>query len=165
MRRRGDVIPQVAAMTDAEARPPVKGQEQSVAVPANYDWTKQNGPEGSAAALKQSAGEGKSAGEKSAAKIAPTEGPASMPALVAAGDSLTITMGKEVYYPGGSQKFNGFEVGPMSITVTIRAGESAAQAWVRGRSVLEHLFEAELDLRISEFVEHLDIARKTVRGE
>lgn len=151
MRRRGEPAPAVTPRSDPPPRPD------------GVDWVSDPGV--APAGLAGDVALGRMQGEYSAAKVVPTDGPAALPELVSAGDQLLVTMGKEVYYPGGAQKFQGFEVGPMSITVSIRKGESGAQAWVRGRSVLEHLFEAELKLRIAEFVEHLDVARKTVRGD
>src|SRR5690349_15140793 len=52
-----------------------------------------------------------------------------------AGDSITVTIGKEILYP---VKFNGVEVGPLSMTVRIRQGETAGKAYERARVVLEH---------------------------
>ena len=154
MRRRGEPPKQ----PDARPDPPPK--------PGGVDWV--SDPSSSSKAPEGLAGDiasGRAQGVVTASKVAPTDGPAALADLVTMGDQLLVTLGKEVYYPGGAQKFNGFEVGPMSITVSVRKNESAAQAWVRGRTVLEQLFEAELVLRIDEFVEHLDKARKTVRGE
>jgi len=79
-----------------------------------------------------------------------------------AGDSLTVTIGKEIIFP---VKFNGVEVGPLSMTVRIRVGETAGQAYTRARIVLEHLFETEFAVRIKDFIAHVDEARKQARPE
>lgn len=87
---------------------------------------------------------------------------ANQPSALDAGDSLTVTMGKEILYP---VKFNGVEVGPLSATVRIRPGETAAQAWGRARGVLEQLFEAEFDLQVKQLADHLGRARDRVREQ
>lgn len=79
-----------------------------------------------------------------------------------AGDSLTVTIGKEIIFP---VKFNGVEVGPLSMTVRVRAGETAGQAYTRARIVLEHLFETEFAVRMKDFIAHVAEARVQARTE
>lgn len=88
--------------------------------------------------------------------------PAGDPSLVDEGDRLRVVIGRETFSP---VKYNTFDVGPLEMTVTVRRGESAADAFLRARVVLEQLFDAELATRIREFVDHLDEARKRVRAE
>ena len=160
MRRRGE--PPAQPKPEERPDPPPR--------PGGVDWVS-NPPDAPATKddernkLTGSTVIGRKQGELCAAAMGFGSTAAEVPNMLGEGDQLLVTIGKETYYPGGAQKFNGFEVGPMSVTVTIRKNETAAQAWVRGRSVLENLFEAELVLRIDEFVAHLDQARKTVRGE
>lgn len=131
-----------------------------------YDWTTKDAPTGEPGprTIAKDIEKGSRAGILLALSIMPKDGPAADPHAVSVGDLLTITIGKEVYYPGGREKFNGFEVGPLAMTVTVRQGESAAQAWARCRTVLEHLHQAEIQLRITEFTDHFEQARKSIRG-
>lgn len=155
MRRRGD------------AAQPATTISPTTQAPAQTDWTREEpkGVQTQAPALGSSVGEqirqGQLEGMKCAASLEPNDGAASRADLVDAGDLLTVTMGKETFFP---EKFNGFDVGPLTVSVTIRNGESAAKAWVRARSVLEQLYFAEFDLRVQEYMEHIGKARLTVRA-
>lgn len=80
--------------------------------------------------------------------------------LVDEGDLLTVTFGKETINP---IKFNTFEVGPFSLSVCVRKGESSADAHSRARLALAQIFEAELTLKLQEFAEHVMKARDVVR--
>lgn len=50
------------------------------------------------------------------------------------GDQITVTWGKEYYQV---TQFNGFEVGPFSIVVTVQPGETDVAAFTRGWNTLE----------------------------
>lgn len=60
------------------------------------------------------------------------------------GDAVTITLGKETFFP---EKYNGFDVGPLSATVRLRAGETLDELWLRAHRVLDVMFEAEFELK------------------
>lgn len=156
MRRRSDQVQ--TPTTPVQPTTPAVGAA-TPAAGTDYNWTTQNNP---ATAAGVPAGRAKGAAEALMLTLTSRgmAGPAEEPRNNDEGDEITVTIGKEIYYPGGTQKFNGFEVGPLTASVRIRPGESAAQAWVRARSVLEHLYEAEVQVRIEEFTEHLDEARK-----
>lgn len=68
------------------------------------------------------------------------------------GDVVTVTKGKEVFFP---VKFNGFDVGPLSATTVIREGEDSGEAYSRARSSLEVLFRVEYELAAKEYFERL----------
>jgi len=70
-----------------------------------------------------------------------------------AGATITVTIGKEVFWP---VKHNGFEVGPISVAITVGTGESARDAYVRARTVAATMFEAEFELRRVQFFNHLE---------
>lgn len=132
--------------------------------PGTHDWVSPP-PAGEAALQAARVPDLRRQAERTAAngeKVVPAGGHAGNAAALDEGDVLTVTMGKEVIYP---VKYNGFEVGPLSMTVTVRKGETAASAYDRARGVLEQLYETELDLQLKQFVEHLDKARAQVRGE
>lgn len=74
------------------------------------------------------------------------------------GDTITLTKGREVLQPFS---YNVFEVGPIALTVHIREGESFADAYVRASVALEELFEAEFEIRLKSFRDHVTQARKS----
>lgn len=72
-----------------------------------------------------------------------------------AGDRLGVSIGKETYFP---IKFNGFDVGPVSIETTVREGESGADAYLRVRGAAEAIFQAEYEVKVKDYFDRL---RKT----
>ncbi len=68
------------------------------------------------------------------------------------GDAVTFTLGKEVYWPHRSA---GYEVGPFSVTVRLRKGESPEDLAKRAHHFLDVLFEAEFELKRKQFRERL----------
>lgn len=77
---------------------------------------------------------------------------------------ITISFGKELYCP---IPYNSFEVGPLSVTVNIRKGETYSDAASRARSVLCELWQQEYESKRQGFFERqkevLEFA-KTQRG-
>lgn len=69
------------------------------------------------------------------------------------GDSFTVTHGKEVFTP---IKFHTYEVGPLSVSVTIRKGESVTDAYTRARRFLETAFQAEFELKKRDYFARMD---------
>lgn len=59
-----------------------------------------------------------------------------------------MTAGKEHYTP---QPGNGFEVGPVSVEVTLRMGEGVDEFFLRAHRTLDIAFEAEFDLKRRQF--------------
>jgi hypothetical protein len=156
MRRRTDPTATPATAQPAHPVPPL--------APGAHDWVSPPAsPEAIPAArvpdLRRQADAAATRSEK-VAGLAP--GPAGDVLRMSAGDTLTVTMGKELIFP---VKFNGFEVGPLSTTVTVRDGETPAHAYDRARGVLEQLYAAEFDLQLAQFVEHVDRARQKARPE
>lgn len=153
MRRRTDAATQAPAQP-ANPTPPLQ--------PGAHDWvspppTPSATPAQQSAAIPAAQVRAQIDAEKQRAK-----GASDSTTIVDAGDSIEVTIGRSIIYP---VKFNGLEVGPLTMSVRVRQGETPGQAWSRARSVLEELYQAELDLRLKEFVDNLDEARKRVRNE
>jgi len=74
--------------------------------------------------------------------------PAAFDAALRPGDTLTVVIGAETYYP---VKFNGFTVGPLSATTVIRPDEKAGDAYSRVHRYLSVLFETELQIKRQQF--------------
>lgn len=72
------------------------------------------------------------------------------------GASVTVTIGKTNLCP---VKYNGFDVGPLSMTVKVGRTETPVEAYQRARLVLTELYEAEFSLRLQDFKRHLEAAR------
>ena len=72
------------------------------------------------------------------------------------GASITVTIGKTNLCP---VKYNGFDVGPLSMTVKVGRMETPVQAYQRARLLLTELYEAEFSLRLQDFKRHLEAAR------
>lgn len=86
------------------------------------------------------------------------------PAWANAGDPLNVDPGTELLVTIGVQtffpiQFNGFAVGPFSLTVRIRDGESIAKAYARARAQLEELFETEYQIQSNSFRDRVRDAR------
>lgn len=72
------------------------------------------------------------------------------------GAAVTVTIGKTNLCP---VKYNGFDVGPLSMTVKVGRTETPVEAYQRARLVLTELYEAEFSLRLQDFKRHLEAAR------
>lgn len=70
-----------------------------------------------------------------------------------AGDTVDATIGKETFYP---IKFNGFDVGPIRVTTTVREGETGDDAFLRARGSAEAMFLAEFDLKLRDYFKRLE---------
>lgn len=81
---------------------------------------------------------------------------------LAGGDTFTVTTGQETYYP---VKYNGYTVGPVSHTTSVRAGESAEDAWMRASLVCELLFEAEFQVKTELYFKRLREVRLRARRQ
>ena len=64
------------------------------------------------------------------------------------GDKITVTAGAERYTPVLN---NGFDVGPVSVTVTLRQGEGIDEFFLRAHRFLDVAFEAEFALKRRQF--------------
>lgn len=71
------------------------------------------------------------------------------------GDSFTITHGKEVFSP---IRFHVYEVGPVSVTCTLRKGEGLDEAYARARRFLEIAFHAEFELKQRDYFARLAVS-------
>ena len=78
------------------------------------------------------------------------------------GDSVEISIGKSVLWP---IKFNGFEVGPITLSVRVRKGETIADAYSRARLSAAVLFQAEYDIKLLEFEGQLAAARDKIHTQ
>jgi hypothetical protein len=61
------------------------------------------------------------------------------------GDGLTYCRGKELFTP---VKYNAVEIGPFTVDVSVKVGESGRQAAERARAVVDSLWEAEFAKRL-----------------
>lgn len=73
------------------------------------------------------------------------------------GEQLTVTWGKELFQP---LKFHNFEVGSFVLTVTIRQGETVAEAAGRAQRELEQLAHREFREKLAAYLERV----RTVSG-
>lgn len=78
------------------------------------------------------------------------------------GDEIDVTVGKSTFYP---VKHNGFDVGPIRVTVRLDRGESTGDAFRRARLVATQLYEAEFQIRLKEFSDMLGEGRQAVRSK
>lgn len=78
------------------------------------------------------------------------------------GDRVLVTIGKQILYP---VKYNGFEVGPLSLEVQLDPGETFEAAYQRARLVLAQLFEAEYDLQLRAFKDRLEHSRQSMKED
>lgn len=76
------------------------------------------------------------------------------------GDSVSVTAGKEIFFP---VKFQGFEVGPISFQTAIGPGESLEQAYGRASSVVAAMFEAEFNMKRVDYFRRLGIVEKPAK--
>lgn len=60
--------------------------------------------------------------------------------MLEAGAEVTVTWGKEYFQ---LIQFNGFDVGPISLTTRVREGETVGQAVARAAAALETAAQAE----------------------
>ena len=64
------------------------------------------------------------------------------------GDTFTLTSGREVYPMGDGGLL---EIGPLQATVTVREGESPPAAYERARGLVEVLYQAEFQIKVSAY--------------
>jgi hypothetical protein len=64
-----------------------------------------------------------------------------------AGDTLTVTIGSETFCP---VKYHPYVVGPLSVSVRVREGESGFDAYQRAREFLTKLVQVEFEVRTKE---------------
>lgn len=62
---------------------------------------------------------------------------------LSAGDRVEVTVGRQVFNP---EKYCSFEVGPVRVSVTVREGESGAEAYVRASTAAQTMFESEYQI-------------------
>lgn len=65
---------------------------------------------------------------------------------------ITVTLGKMVFYP---VKYNGFEVGPISMTVELGPDDDVVERTAEVRGMLIGLFEAEFERWSNAFADQL----------
>jgi hypothetical protein len=75
------------------------------------------------------------------------------------GDWVEATAGKELFFP---IKFQSFEVGPITVGVHTREGETYATAFMRASLAAEELFEAEFEVKLRGFADRVKRAREVV---
>lgn len=64
------------------------------------------------------------------------------------GDVITLTIGPETYFP---IRFNGFAVGPITMSTRVSIGESGRQAYLRLKRALEALLREEFETAAKRF--------------
>jgi hypothetical protein len=69
------------------------------------------------------------------------------------GDRVKVTIGKMMFCP---VKYQGYEVGPLSLEVEVQDGEDYLAAYNRARLLLTVMFEAEHELQRKEFDAHVE---------
>lgn len=141
MRRKSEGAAPAQVPTNPVFEPPKPGDPPPP--PGAVDWTAPPGLPAQSVATK------------------PIQSIAELQQAVSAGDTMTVTMGRTTLSP---EKYNTFDIGPLSMTVSVRQDETAAQAYTRARAALEHLYEAEVELRTAEFKEHLQRVRVAVKA-
>lgn len=87
-----------------------------------------------------------------AGTAAPTARAAGVKIDLRPGETLTVTIGQETFKP---LDYHSFSVGPIVVGITIQPGETAEQAYSRARIAAETLFEAEFELKVKSFKDHL----------
>lgn len=66
------------------------------------------------------------------------------------GTEMLVTWGAEIYFP---VKFNGFHVGPFSMTVVVQDGERPIDAKRRAMAHLNEIANEEIKERLPKFME------------
>lgn len=87
--------------------------------------------------------------QAAARELRPKMGP--MPNQLNPGDVLTFTAGREQFMFGDPEASMGFEVGPITVTVTVQPGEEAGQAYGRAATVAYQAFETEFQLKRGQY--------------
>jgi hypothetical protein len=68
------------------------------------------------------------------------------------GDPVRVTIGKETFFP---IKFNGFDVGPVEASTTVRGDETPEDAYVRAATAAEVMFAAQFEVKMRQYFERL----------
>jgi len=68
------------------------------------------------------------------------------------GGAIEVACGKETFFP---IKYNGFDVGPVTVRTQIRAGETARQACARAAAAARVMFASEFDLKLGDYLDRL----------
>jgi hypothetical protein len=72
------------------------------------------------------------------------------------GDKLTVTRGEETFSP---VQYNSFRLGALTITTTVKPGETIEQAYDRCHRTLEELSDKQFDAQLKAFSNRLEKAR------
>ena len=75
--------------------------------------------------------------------------------------NITVTWGEEVLQP---IQYNGFRVGPLTITAPILPGETVLQAYHRLWTMLDKLGREQFDRKLSGWLERVKAAGTAVRA-
>jgi hypothetical protein len=75
------------------------------------------------------------------------------------GEEVEVTRGKETFFP---VKFNGFDVGPISVRVVRREEETGEEAYIRAATSAAVMFQAEFDLKLAQYFDRLRGVNKRV---
>jgi hypothetical protein len=73
------------------------------------------------------------------------------------GDSLTVTYGEEVFAP---VQYNNMRLGPFSVTITVRSGETATRAFKRAHDLLETMADRAFEAKIQGFRDKMKRLKK-----
>jgi hypothetical protein len=77
------------------------------------------------------------------------------------GGSIEVTCGRETFFP---IKFNGFDVGPVTVRTQVRAGETAREAYSRAAAAARAMFSAAFDVKLGDYLDRLgDVAEECDR--
>lgn len=68
------------------------------------------------------------------------------------GEQVTVTLGVEKFAP---VQYQSFDVGPFSLTVTSRPGETVEEAALRGLASLRAVQRKDFEVRSKEFLERV----------
>lgn len=77
------------------------------------------------------------------------------------GETVTVTWGEMLIAPVA---YNNFKVGPFSMTVRLRTGETAVAAGERGLAHLEKIARAEYARKLELFVQLVQQAARAVKA-
>jgi len=76
-------------------------------------------------------------------------------------ESVTVTWGKETFRPC---QFMAFDVGPFSVTVSVRRGETIREAAGRAMVELDAIAEEEFSRKTAEFLARVRSLDSAIRG-
>jgi len=69
------------------------------------------------------------------------------------GTTVTVSWGEETFSP---VQYNSFRIGGHSVTLTVRDGESALDAWKRGWAMLQEAADIEFQDKMSGFAKRIN---------